>query len=163
MFYLNCGLGLLVLNLYSRETVVRNLGLIRIRDDSENSQLCCVSHNTWWRSPIINIWVLRSARHVTTLQYLHCESEKNFTCLKLGASTLQNNLPLRDATAHYLMQVLSELSQWFQEVLVLIVQHFVKPKFWKTAQAKFNDFLTPPTNQGRILSRACVKRRCYTQ
>ena len=36
MFYHNCGLGFLVLNLYSSETVVRNLGLIRIRDDSEN-------------------------------------------------------------------------------------------------------------------------------
>jgi len=54
------------------------------------------------------------AGHVTTLLYLRCESEKNFTCLqklKLGASTLPSHLPLRDATACFLVQGLSELSQ----------------------------------------------------
>jgi hypothetical protein len=154
-----------VLNLHSGETVVRNLGLIRIRDDTKNSQLCCVSHNSWWTPPNVNIWVLRSATHVTTLLYLRCESEKNFIRLqkfKLGASTPQNHLLLRDATARYLMRGLSELSQWFQEVLVLTDQHFVKCKSWRQHQAKF-DFLTPPTNHGRNPFRARAERRYYTQ
>jgi len=38
MFYYYCGFGFLVLNLHSRESIFRNLGLIRIGDDSENSQ-----------------------------------------------------------------------------------------------------------------------------